>query len=160
MLNNIPLEAAYLGMLRREYRGRRFYKLGLLALLLAPVLFLLAGEVLTEAFAGCLGFLGIMLFPVGLMLLAYSSSNHGIRVLLFDQGLVYIKARKPIVLAWDQVQSVRLDVIRNYFNLLYIGNNYRCAILLKDGSSMILDDRIDGIRNLSETIAEAVKDTT
>jgi O-antigen ligase len=160
MLENLPLEVAHLGMLRSEYRGRKFYKLGLLALLLGPVLFILAAEVLTEALGGCLGFLGIMLLPVGLMLLAYSSSNHRIRVLIFDQGLAYIKARKPTILSWDQVQSVRLDVIRNYFNLIYIGNNYRCVVFLKDGSSVILDDRIDGIRKLGQTIAEAVKSPT
>jgi len=146
-----------LGARLSEYRGRQFYWLGLSVLLAGPLLAFLAVKVLTEAVGGCIGFLGIMCIPLGLMLLAYSSSNHSIRVCIHQHGFVYKKGRVLRDVRWSDIAGVQAQVIRNYLNFIYLGNNYKCHLILKNRTTFTLDDRIHGIQAISDVIAREVE---
>jgi hypothetical protein len=160
MTSNISAEAHGLGAPTAEYTldaGRQ-------------VLNLLASLVVTMIGVGAMGgglsaglsgggdvllflFIGLVYVLPGLWWFISTLRKRGLRVLVFPEGLAYVRRGKAVVIRWDDVAIVRQAITR----VQYTFTVRKCTVQLHDGSKYTFNN---ALRNVGQLITSIQQETT
>lgn len=153
MIEGIPPAAYELGDPLAEYKTKRFNTLGGPIMAAVGLLFLVLGCQFSQSLV-LLGILGMILLPFGLFITLFGLKQRGLRVILFRDGFMYQQPKATQIVRWQDIAFVHKTVTRNSINLIYMGKTFTYTIQTKTPSRIILDDKLERIEHLGDTIQE------
>ncbi len=96
--------------------------------------------------------LGLPLIALGAGGVLWASWSLGLRVYLFEGGLVRAHRKNFLVVPWDDVEFVWQSITEHYYNGAYTGTTYHYSLQLYDGAYVKLGNNLKGIKDLGEEV--------
>jgi hypothetical protein len=154
-----------LGVVRRRYGGKvpRRMKivsaLGLIVLLPCAIAITVLAVVdpppaTPDGAAGIfmmVAFYVLALLPVTLVLV-----HRKRRAELYEHGLVLIDGARSRAVRWDEVTTIRVEVMSFRVNGIPTGTNCRCVLVPSTGEKLVFNHWLDGALELVELVEDAV----
>lgn len=107
-----------------------------------------------------LGLLGVLSLIAALYCLLYGVIYKSWHVYIYEHGFIYTRgSQAPGVFRWDQVEAIWFQIVRRYYNGIYMGTNYKYRVRRQDGVEVILNDRFTNISALGELVNEQISQT-
>lgn len=97
-------------------------------------------------------FFFIMLALVGLISLGIAISNWKKAAVLYKNGFAYSDRKGLKSFYWDEIQSIRSEVVKRYTNGFYTGTTHRYTIENYNGVRISLDDSLMRVEELASRI--------
>ncbi len=95
------------------------------------------------------GFLGLVVGPLGILWAVWSM---GLKVILFEDGLVRAKRGQVAVIPWEEIEFVWQAVTEHYYNGIHTGTTYEYTVQLYDGTTVKFGNNLKGIEHLGKEI--------
>ncbi len=140
-----------LGAQLAEYRARPFNTIGGPALTILGILFLLISFQINRNLV-LLAIIGLFILPFGLLITLFGFTQPRLRVVLYTDGFSYQRGRTTTAVQWTDIAHVQSIVTRNFIHFIYAGKTYTYTIETRSGTRIVLNDTIQGIRELGERI--------
>lgn len=78
------------------------------------------------------------------------------RVYVFSEGFAFTRGGKVDALRWEQIDSMLFSIVKRYMNGIYTGTQHKYTIRGIDGRQFVLNDRINNVGQLGETLSAMV----
>ena len=140
-----------LGARLAEYRARPFNTIGGPVLTILGIIFLLISFQINRNLV-LLGIVGLFILPFGLLITIFGFTQPRLRVVLYTDGFSYQRGRTTTTVPWTDIVHVHSIVTRNFIHFIYVGKTYTYTIETHTGTRIVLNDKIQGIRELGERI--------
>jgi hypothetical protein len=155
--------ASGMGALVREYGGRTPRRIKLVIalglLLLLPlgigVVALMVMEPPRESddWAGAI-FVAAMFLGIGVLPAAIWLLRRNARVAVHEHGVVVVRGDGRRAITWDEVDTVRLEIMSFRVNGIPVGTNCKCEVTTNTGRPLVLTHWLDGVVELCHRIED------
>ena len=98
----------------------------------------------------------VIVLCFGLPIIWYSISNLDLRVALFERGFLQVRRGKVDVVRFKDIESIWQHIVDHYHNFVHTHTSHIYTVQTYEGKRFMFDDRLENVRNLGESIQQAV----
>jgi hypothetical protein len=103
--------------------------------------------------------LAVVLFLIGVFTLWSAVSNWKKCAVIYQQGFAYHDRKGLTTCLWNEIESLKSNVVKHYTNGIYSGTTHSYTIEKKDETRLVLNDTLSKVEQLFDCIREHSFDT-